>query len=551
MGIENGKDLLYEINGLNGAALKVSAIVASHDKRNKTPCVAIDCNWVAFYLTIGRKTTSAAKNTSNLILLLKRMGFKVVPITDGVKRYHTKRASIDRSVSRYVKNIEGVIARNKLLSINQHMRNGKSNESDLTTMKKEKDRCVKVLNSSKKSLYTLPNSFADDLIKELRDSNAFETNENGGYVADVQVAVFQADSVIAFLLTNKEVDLIFSNDSDIHVLCGCNCLQVCDFKIKAGKGKSRNLTELMELTNIKIKTPFKSCVECISSKLTEIDAPNIMIKEAKYPIIEVLGDHAFPYLRGMVAVVLGCDVIKGGVKEVGPAKVYKYLSSKIIQVEEGYKTIHTQNAHLCKCFLDWIIEQDKVKNRTKQFYDTLVLAFIAEPCITEIDIKKKKAWKYLIDKKKYLSKSMSKYLLNYVKDKTCIVHRNIPKTRMCKGHPEYGKHMFLLGETKDPIVCVICKHAICYHCNINHSGEQILCIKCWTNECQIQKVDKEENSKTVADIRKKIIDHGWKISELETTTEEVVEIYDTLVTKQSINLFKRNNVKVMLPMFNQ
>ena len=153
MGIENGKDLLYEINGLNGAALKVSAIVASHDKQNKTPCVAIDCNWVAFYLTIGRKTTSAAKNTANLILLLKRMGFKVVPITDGVKRYHTKRASIDRSISRYVKNIEGVVARNKLLSINQRMRYGKSIESDLTTMKKEKDRCVKVLNSSKSFIH--------------------------------------------------------------------------------------------------------------------------------------------------------------------------------------------------------------------------------------------------------------------------------------------------------------------------------------------------------------------------------------------------------------
>lgn len=66
-----------------------------------------------------------------------------------------------------------------------------------------------------------------------------------------------------------------------------------------------------------------------------------MLKETKYPIIEVLGDHGCPYLRGMMTVVLWCDVIKECVKEVGLAKVYKYLSTKIVEVEEGYKTIHT------------------------------------------------------------------------------------------------------------------------------------------------------------------------------------------------------------------
>ena len=78
----------------------------------------------------------------------------------------------------------------------------------------------------------------------------------------------------------------------------------------------------MQLTNIKIKTHFNSCVESICSKLSATDAPTYKIKDVKFPIIEFLCNHTFPYLRGMVVVVLGYDVIKGCVEEVGPSEVY-------------------------------------------------------------------------------------------------------------------------------------------------------------------------------------------------------------------------------------
>lgn len=153
------------------------------------------------------------------------------------------------------------------------MRCGKSSKPDLTILIEEKYRCVKVLKSVNNSLYTIPNSFVENLNKELRESNAFETNENGGYVVNVHAAIFQVDSIVALLLMNNDLELVFSKCSGINILCSFNCLQVCDFKIRTGKGRIRKLTELMQLIDIKIKTPFKSCVECISSKLAEIDAP--------------------------------------------------------------------------------------------------------------------------------------------------------------------------------------------------------------------------------------------------------------------------------------
>ena len=96
MGINIEKDLLYEINWLDGEALKHAAVmVASCYKQNATPCVAVDCNWVGFYQMIRKKITSAVNSTVNVILLLKQIGFKVILMTDCAKRYHAKRVSID------------------------------------------------------------------------------------------------------------------------------------------------------------------------------------------------------------------------------------------------------------------------------------------------------------------------------------------------------------------------------------------------------------------------------------------------------------------------
>ena len=97
MGIEGGKDLRHEIMSLDGTRLKLATNEClSIDRKGEIPVVAIDCNWVGYYLNIGRKTSTAARSTANLLLILKRMGYKVIPVIDGSHRCHTNRASIER-----------------------------------------------------------------------------------------------------------------------------------------------------------------------------------------------------------------------------------------------------------------------------------------------------------------------------------------------------------------------------------------------------------------------------------------------------------------------
>ena len=86
MGIEGGKDLLHEINSLDGTTLKLAVNEClAVGRKGKIPVVAVDCNWVGYYLNIGKKTSTAAKSTANLLLLLKRMGYRVISVTDGSK----------------------------------------------------------------------------------------------------------------------------------------------------------------------------------------------------------------------------------------------------------------------------------------------------------------------------------------------------------------------------------------------------------------------------------------------------------------------------------
>ena len=58
MVIDGGTYLLHQMCGLDGTALKIGTTqFESLDRENNIPCVAVDYNWVRFYLTIGRNTT--------------------------------------------------------------------------------------------------------------------------------------------------------------------------------------------------------------------------------------------------------------------------------------------------------------------------------------------------------------------------------------------------------------------------------------------------------------------------------------------------------------
>ena len=59
MGIEGGKDLLHEINSLDGTTLRLAVNERlAVGRKGEIPVVAVDCNWVGYYLNIGKKTST-------------------------------------------------------------------------------------------------------------------------------------------------------------------------------------------------------------------------------------------------------------------------------------------------------------------------------------------------------------------------------------------------------------------------------------------------------------------------------------------------------------
>ena len=69
-------------------------------------------------------------------------------------------------------------------------------------------------------------SFSDEIIHELKMNNAHVVNENGGSVDHLKINEFQKDSIIAHLIISQKCDLIFANNSDIHLLTGRNVVQL-------------------------------------------------------------------------------------------------------------------------------------------------------------------------------------------------------------------------------------------------------------------------------------------------------------------------------------
>ena len=59
---------------------------------------------------------------------------------------------------------------------------------------------MKTLKCIKNSFHTLPQSFTSDSNEELQNMNAFDVNENGGFVVKIKGAKFQADSVLELLV---------------------------------------------------------------------------------------------------------------------------------------------------------------------------------------------------------------------------------------------------------------------------------------------------------------------------------------------------------------
>lgn len=191
---------------------------------------------------------------------------------------------------------------------------------------------------------TIDDRFCNLLHQRLDSSNAFEANENGGFVTpNIIKAKFQADYVIALRSLEMKNDFIFSADTDFAALLGNECLLIDDVKNngvgllkkkrknKRVKGNNKKAEVIFDASAFEIKLAGVSKKKMIDLQkrlesydtgrgIKSIAKGKVTWTRANRPLFE---DRPLR-LRALIALGLGCDVFDG-VNRCGPSKIEKEL----------------------------------------------------------------------------------------------------------------------------------------------------------------------------------------------------------------------------------
>ncbi len=147
------------------------------------------------------------------------------------------------------------------------------------------------------------------LVDKLGSRNAHTINGKsaGGYVHQVVVAEFQADSCMMGMLLNNNAIMSMTKDTDITILAGDCCMVINEL--------TKNKYQIISTSESKLKFAM--------SLLQPMSVTNF--KPAIKPIFDGIQN---PPLHAWMMVVLGCNVYVSGMVGVGVATLSKMIDVK-------------------------------------------------------------------------------------------------------------------------------------------------------------------------------------------------------------------------------
>ena len=241
-----------------------------------------------------------------------------------------------------------------------------------------------------KSEFSVPYDFYVRLSEKLLAVGACSPNGNGGFVSEnILKAKFQADSVIARRSVENKSDYIMSLDSDFPALLGSKCILLCNVveqkgKVKRGrKRKSNNDVDqsgvfLKDATAFKVdlagadNAKMRSLRQSLESSTENRKCfETIEWTEASFPLFK----YSNATLRAAIAVTMGCDVFKAGIKGVGTVSI----ASRIKNMIQNQKINESNEDGILMLFRKEMIENMKKQKASSYDFDALVSAFLYEP----------------------------------------------------------------------------------------------------------------------------------------------------------------------------
>ena len=198
--------------------------------------IDVDGSWLFYHLQKGggRPMEDIVGEMATLLAQIAHCGgFVVTVVMDGDARPDCKRATWERRKNIHLKSINRMYCRFKMLELSSRLENDEMNGEK----RKEVQNELCLFNDAAKSLESkagivaLRNDFCNLLLLRLNKKNAFETNENGGFVSPFIIkSKFQADYVIALRSKQMKSDFIFSQDTAFAALLGNECLMITNVK---------------------------------------------------------------------------------------------------------------------------------------------------------------------------------------------------------------------------------------------------------------------------------------------------------------------------------
>lgn len=209
--------------------------------------VDVDCGWLLNHLGTVEKVVDA-------LVIFSLNGFIPTPVCDGLSRYHSKRATTQRHYKQEKARIESISTRCQLMKVTQQLKcvDLPSERDQLKNTLTDLEKKVKTLERESSKENKATNAFITNLKEEIESrDNTDEANITGGYVEQVLVARFQADSVIAKRALEGKSHLIIGNDSDFLAYVGSSCIQLRDFAVKRQK-KNKSLLKYADLKGMEL-----------------------------------------------------------------------------------------------------------------------------------------------------------------------------------------------------------------------------------------------------------------------------------------------------------
>ena len=282
-----GSKVMHKITGLSRYEIAEMAKGIARDRNMKTPTIVSDCSNMAY---IYKKSASITSSLVNHFVKWVDTGLVVIPVCDGPTRPDSKQATPQRIANAEKKRIKSYQQRINLRQlqkrINEESMSQQENQQLQNEIKKLEKKCK---SNDTLSQIAIPKNFAEELKRELCESNAHVTNPStNGFVDEVIIAEFQADCCMADHVLKNKASMVQTRDVDIPIICGGCCIAISKF------------------TN---KTFEVTC----TSKASLKDAMNHLPKdrkaklvEAKFPIFDGVD---LPRLRALMMIMLGCDIL--------------------------------------------------------------------------------------------------------------------------------------------------------------------------------------------------------------------------------------------------